>query len=165
VVPLAANIVAPLSANELAPYWCQSTVAPIIKVEICETEKSLNDHRLKSLGFNSTLNDRPPIPLATLNDFLKEPGLIDKTSEEDNHKVITSLSAHVEKIYYMADMILELYTNQSPHFVYIGYIKKLELYSHHVLALNNRSKMERTLLLRESIIEKMAFINEVKKIS
>jgi len=25
VVPLAANIVAPLSANELAPYWCQST--------------------------------------------------------------------------------------------------------------------------------------------
>ena len=138
-------------------------VAPIVKVEICETEKSLNDIRLKSLGFNSPQNDGPPFSLATLNEFLKRPNLIDDISSEDIPKVITSLSDYVDKIHYMAEMILDLYENKSPHFVYMGYIKKLEVYSHHILALNNRDERDSTLLLCDSIGKKMIFINEVIK--
>ena len=140
-------------------------VAPIIKFEIDETEKSLKDIRLKSLAFNSPQTNNPPIPRATLNDFLKKPDLLEKIIEEDISKVINALNDYASMMYYMGEMILDLHLNNSPHFVYTRYIKKLENYSKHVLALNNIDKNNSTLLLRKSIDGKMKLINEVLKIS
>lgn len=140
-------------------------VAPIIKFEIDETEKSLKDIRLKSLAFNSPQTDNPPIPRATLNDFLKRPDLLEKITEEDILKVIEALSDYASMMHYMGEMILDLYVNNSPHFVYTRYIKKLENYSKHVLALNNIDKNNNTLLRRNFIEDKMKLINEVLKIS